>query len=542
MEKRKSVINLNIFHIAKESWKAFKTKYFMNVLVVFLAGILVGGYSLSTKNATIGSTEDVINVGTQAVYDRAIGKSNAEVLENFVNGLEILKVDTRLASTTTQKYTRGVVSVFVNQITSSGSVGFGVLNGINTLVFQGSIKKSVVIFCLAVVLLLVNTFIRNIFLVGKCRYFLEHRRFSETKSDRLLFIYKYGQTSNVAKVMFIKYIRQLLWNFTIIGGIRKNYEYCMIPYILAEDPTMDYKAAFKLSKELTKGEKRRMFAIDLMYFFGFMVSSFSYNLFSVFLLNPLKQCTYAEIYTTLRESKVEIEEASIMVKDINLYKNRVVASSYPESAFPITPLQKRNWITIDYDRNYSFSTIIMFFFTFSFVGWCWEVFYKLLNEGIIVNRGTLTGPWLPIYGFGGLIIIVLLKPLRHKPLTMFVGTVAACGILEYFSSWALEIIFDTKWWDYSGYFLTINGRICLEGLLVFGLAGVAFTYVFAPMLDNLYSRVKMKQRKIIIPLVMVIFLFDAIWSVFHPNTGVGITYTEEEIAKMTEVTELVIQE
>lgn len=537
MSKRKSVINLKLTEIARSSWKAFTSKFFLNVLIVFLAGIIVGGYSLTTKNGTIGSTADVVSVGTQAVYDRATGKSNADVLENFINGLQIVSVDTRLASTTTQKYTRGVVSVFVNQITSSGSVGFGILNGINTLVFQGSVSHSIVIFCLALILLLINVFVRYVLLVGECRYFLEHRRYSDTKIDKLLFIYKHGKTNNVAKVMFIRYIKQLLWNFTIIGGLIKRYEYSMIPYILAEDPTIEWKDAFKISKELTRGEKKRIFAMDLVYFVGYIVSSFTYNLLSVFLFNPLKSCAYAEIYITLREAK----SVSVNIKAINrddyLYTSSVVDDVYPEDKYTLKPLAKRNWINIDYDRNYSISTMILFFFTFSFVGWCWEVFYKLLNEGIIVNRGMLTGPWLPIYGFGGVIIILLLKPLRHKPFTLFLGAFVACGILEYGTSWAMEMIFDTKWWDYSGYFLSINGRVCLEGLFVFGLAGVGFTYIFAPLLDNLYSHIKPDKRKVIISALLTVFAIDFGWSMFHPNTGVGITYTEEEIAQATAVTE-----
>ncbi|MCQ2533365.1 MAG: hypothetical protein MJ172_02190 [Clostridia bacterium] len=535
MRKRQSVITLKLGKIAKESWSAFRSKFFLNVLVVFLAGVIVGGYSLTTKNATIGSTADVVNVGTQAVYDRATGKSNADVLENLINGLQLVSVDTRLASTTAQKYTRGVVSVFVNQITSSGSVGFGVLNGINTLVFQGNVKHSVVIFGLAVLLLLVNIYVRNVILVGKCRYFLEHRRYSDTKMDKLLFIYKHGMTKNVAKVMFIKYIKQLLWNFTLFGGLIKSYEYSMIPYILAEDPTIEWKEAFRISKELTRGEKKRIFAMDLVYFVGFIVSSFTYNLLSVFLFNPLKQCAYAEIYITLRGTKSIADEA--INRDDYLYTSAVADGVYNEEHYTLKPLSKRSWINIDYDRNYSVSTMILFFFTFAFVGWCWEVFYKLLNEGIIVNRGMLNGPWLPIYGFGGVIIIMLLKPLRHKPFILFLGAFVACGILEYGTSWAMEMMFDTKWWDYAGYFLNINGRVCLEGLFVFGLAGVGFTYIFAPLLDNLYAHLNKEKRKVIIPVLLTVFAVDFGWSLVHPNTGVGITYTEEEIAAATAVTE-----
>ena len=100
------------------------------------------------------------------------------------------------------------------------------------------------------------------------------------------------------------------------------------------------------------------------------------------------------------------------------------------------------------------------------------------------------GPWLPIYGCGGMLIILLLKPFREKPGQLFLGTVVVCGGVEYFTSWILEKLFDAKWWDYTGYFLNVNGRICFEGLLVFGMAGLAFTYIISPMLDDIYKKVK----------------------------------------------------
>lgn len=529
MGKRKSVINLELKKIAKDSWKAFRKKYFMNVLVVFITGILVGGYALSTKNATIGTTNSGVNAEVRAVVDRATGKSNAEVIENLVNELEFMHIDTRLAHTTGQKYTRGVVSVFVNQITSSGSVGFGILNGVNTLVFKGNISHSVVIFVLAIVLFLFNIFVRNLILVGKCRYFLEHRKYGDTKADKLLFVYKYGKISNVSRVMAIRYGKQFLWNFTIIGGFIKNYEYSMIPYILAEDPTIEWKEAFRLSKELTRGEKKRMFAMDVLYYIGFMLSSFTYNFLSVFLLNPLRECSYSEIYMTLREAKESVHSSSKITKDRMLQIYNYSEGVYPESAFPTKPHKLSGWMKIDYNRKYSFTTIILFFFTFAFVGWAWEVFYTLLNDGVLANRGTLFGPWLPIYGVGGLIIIVFLKPLRKNPLVMFIGAFVACGILEYFTSWMLDVLFDTKWWDYTGFFLNINGRVCLEGLFVFGLAGVSFTYIFAPLLDNLYAHLSAQKRKPICIVLLALFAVDLGWSAFHPNKGSGVTYEKSQI-------------
>ena len=57
--------------------------------------------------------------------------------------------------------------------------------------------------------------------------------------------------------------------------------------------------------------------------------------------------------------------------------------------------------------------------------------------------------------------------------------VVLCGVVEYFTSYYLEVTQGKKWWDYSGYFLNLNGRICAEGLLVFGVGGMAIVYALA---------------------------------------------------------------
>ena len=96
-------------------------------------------------------------------------------------------------------------------------------------------------------------------------------------------------------------------------------------------------------------------------------------------------------------------------------------------------------------------------------------------------------------------------------------------MVEYFGGWALETIFDKKWWDYSGYFFNIDGRVCAEGLFVFGAAGMAFIYVLAPLLDNM---IRKARQKILIPVeavLLVFFIIDVIYSAFVPNTGDGIT-------------------
>ena len=174
---------------------------------------------------------------------------------------------------------------------------------------------------------------------------------------------------------------------------------------------------------------------------------------------------------------------------------------------------------------------MILFFSFAFIGWLWEVIIHIIIDGRIVNRGALHGPWLPIYGYGSILILTLLYQMRKKPLLELLSIMVICGTIEYITSYFLEITNGTRWWDYSGYFLNINGRICAEGLLVFGLGGILIVYVIAPLIDNHIRKIK---PKILIPiclLLILVFTIDQIYSFPHPNTGKGITIPQKIIKK-----------
>ena len=61
--------------------------------------------------------------------------------------------------------------------------------------------------------------------------------------------------------------------------------------------------------------------------------------------------------------------------------------------------KRESIFNVNYDKNYTLTSYILLFFAFSFIGWSWEVVLHLINDGVFVNRGTMYGPWLPIYGW-----------------------------------------------------------------------------------------------------------------------------------------------
>lgn len=505
---------INIKKIKSESKKNIKEHYYRSVILVFVCSLLLaGGFNFTTRDlieipSSQKETSKIINnkkiSGTEVlndIYDKILNQKKFE--KNIKN-----------------KYTNGALSYIINETTSSGSFVFAILNGINKVVFEGKIKSAVIIFFSSIFLILFTLIFINTLEVGKKRYFLEKRRYIDTKIDRLIFPYKVKKTFHMSYILFMKSLYQLLWCFTIIGGFIKYYEYSLIPYILAENPKITKKEAFKISKELTKGNKLNLFYLDLSLIGWTILKIFTFNLSGIFFSDIYKEAVHAEVYMLLREKVNLSDEQRNLLNDSLLDIKDRVYEEYPEDRYKI---QTRKWLKVDFYKEYSTKTYILFFFTFSFVGWIWEVFYNCINNGTIVNRGTMHGPWLPIYGVGGLLILILLKKFRNKPVLLFVSAFVLCGIIEYFTAWYLETFKYLKYWDYTGYFLNIKGRICLEGLLVFGLAGCAFTYVIAPILNNLYSKIKPKIVSIICVILISFFIIDMMYTKVNPNVGKGIS-------------------
>ena len=205
-------------------------------------------------------------------------------------------------------------------------------------------------------------------------------------------------------------------------------------------------------------------------------------------------------------------------------KEEVEGNQYPTRLFTIPEENKRVILSrLDPARDYTIWSLILMFFIFSCIGWLWEVSLHLITDGVFVNRGAMHGPWLPIYGSGGILILTLLKKFRDKPYLCFILIFVLCGFLEYTTSYVMEMNTGLKWWDYSGYFLNLDGRICAEGLCVFGIGGMAFIYVLAPVFDNMIAKIKPMMLRVMCVFLLMLFGIDMVYSHYVPNVGEGIT-------------------
>lgn len=113
--------------------------------------------------------------------------------------------------------------------------------------------------------------------------------------------------------------------------------------------------------------------------------------------------------------------------------------------------------------------LILLLIIYSFLGWCCETVYCSLDQKCFVERGFLTGPFCPIYGFGAIFVLLFLSQSSSSVMGVFVIGVIITSSIEYFTSWLMEKIFDNKWWDYSDKKYHINGRVCLLNSTLFGL-------------------------------------------------------------------------
>ena len=154
----------------------------------------------------------------------------------------------------------------------------------------------------------------------------------------------------------------------------------------------------------------------------------------------------------------------------------------------------------------------LYFIIYSFIGWLMEVVLKSKDEHKFVNRGFLIGPICPIYGFGVLLIILLVGNSKSDLLAVFLKSILVCSVLEYFTSYFMEKLFHARWWDYSKNKYNINGRICLETMLPCGILSTIVIYVVHPLVIKFVSLFSNTLLIILTILFGILFIVDNIVS------------------------------
>lgn len=162
----------------------------------------------------------------------------------------------------------------------------------------------------------------------------------------------------------------------------------------------------------------------------------------------------------------------------------------------------------------NFYKIILQFFIYSFIGYIIEIIVATYKEKkLIINRGFLIGPCLPIYGIGSLLITFFLQKYEHDIIALFIISTTLCSTLEYLTSLILEKIFNLRWWDYTYKKFNINGRICLKFSALFGIGGVLIIKFINPLINKYIFTLPALLIKIITYSFILIFIIDLIVTV-----------------------------
>ena len=444
---------------------------------------------------------------------------------------------------------------------------------------------------------MVFVFLKNVYSAVIRRIYLQARVYEKVSILDVTHFATVHKWIHVSFVMLVLYVRLILWIFTIVGVVIKYFAYWAVPYIVAENPAVPVKEAFRVSQKMMKGHKWELFKFEVTMFGWHLLSAVTLGISDMFYGTAYRLAALTEYYAKLREEYLRqnpdekrilndpylfekadrillyetyfdvVDEITLQLENkqeltgvrkgiadsfgvwiggidqkkayddlegrkfaVRRYKAEMLQESYPRRLDPLWRKDKPDRLgRFTFLRNYTIWTLVLLFAAFAFAGWSWEVALHFIQTGELVNRGTLYGPWLPIYGSGGVVVLLLCSRFRKNPVLEFFTSVALCGILEYTTGYLLETIYHQRWWSYDGYFLNLHGRICAEGLLVFGIGCCSIVYFVAPLFDTLLSRLKKQVLVLACVVFLALFGTDLLYSSRHPNMAEGAVEASREV-------------
>lgn len=589
----------------KRAAKVALRKHYFVLLFIGLICVIIGAQS-AYNNPFKNKSKITLNAGeeTSVISDYTLDDVIFDILEDRVESGDeqakklVEQYQANSSDTSSFGRRRGVLASVVNNV-SSGKIFIMILLGLHSMTKSKIAGGAIFITGALIIYVLYRCIFVNLCSISYHRMMLESRTYDDVPLSNALSVIGTNKWLNACLVMTVKSFFQFLWSMTIIGGLIKMYSYAMVPFIVAENPSVKPLKAIKLSRDMMKGHKWEMFKLDVTMLGWMILSFFTFGISELVYSMPYRILVYSNYYTRLRTlakennilnaqklnddllfekapldtvraaysdileeearlsnihielsgiqrffanwfgfwvgSTVEKNEYQAYENDVNNLRHEkaiVEGNAYPYRINHHYATRKDKAKGISFIRTYSIWSLLSMFFAFSCVGWLWEVSLSLISTGRFVNRGMLHGPWLPIYGSGIILIMLLAAHFRKNPILEFIVSVTLCGILEYYTAYHMWIQFHKKWWDYSGYFLNLHGRICAEGLLVFGIGGLTIVYLVAPVYDALISRV---STKILIPILVVfmgLYAFDWSYSQKHPNEGAGVTDTTKVVEEL----------
>ncbi len=158
--------------------------------------------------------------------------------------------------------------------------------------------------------------------------------------------------------------------------------------------------------------------------------------------------------------------------------------------------------------NYQPLQWLFLFYFYSLVGWCFESTYVSVSEKRLVNRGFMRGPFLPLYGSGGIMMLVVSKPYYDNILLVFIAGCIGATALELVTGVVMEALFKVRYWEYFHKKFNFKGYICLESSLVWGICTVIFTHFLQVPVERLILMIPYNILSVVTVTITVVMCFD----------------------------------
>ena len=161
----------------------------------------------------------------------------------------------------------------------------------------------------------------------------------------------------------------------------------------------------------------------------------------------------------------------------------------------------------------NFFNVFWVFVVCCFLGLVVELIYHMtvVDPGVYQDRaGLLYGPFSPIYGFGAVLMTVALNRFHDKNfIIIFLVSAVIGGAFEFFVSWFMQTAFGITAWDYTGTFLSIDGRTNGKFMFMWGVLGLVWVKLALPMMLKLVNKIPWNWRYGVTTVCAALMLVDA---------------------------------
>lgn len=167
-------------------------------------------------------------------------------------------------------------------------------------------------------------------------------------------------------------------------------------------------------------------------------------------------------------------------------------------------------------------TFFMTFIIYSFIGWLWETVYCSIKAKRFVYRGFLMGPYCPVYGFGVILVLLLIPKNETSLLALYFSIVVIVTVVEFIASFLLEKIFKLTLWDYKEVPFNIEGRVAVPVSIFWGVGCIFLIKVIDPIVTDFVSFLLTDYSGLFAYIVLLLFISDVISTISFSLKDKGI--------------------